>query len=92
MQSEGRFPKEDPGRRPSAAGTPVDGLPHRYRLKSGRKIRTLKTKEVRVPVRPGDVFLIESGGGGGWGNPARRNHKARQADGDDGFVTRQKPK
>ena len=67
-----------------------DGLRHRYRSKSGRKIRTLKTKEVRVPVHPRDVFLIESGGGGGWGNPRRRSGEARQADLDDGFVTRRK--
>jgi N-methylhydantoinase B len=67
-----------------------DGLPHRYRLKSGRKIRTLKTKEIRIPVRPGDVFLIESGGGGGWGNPQRRSQEARRADVADGFVTRPK--
>src|SRR5206468_2217646 len=36
-----------------------DGLPHRYRLESrGRPSRVLKTKEVGVPVRKGDVFLI----------------------------------
>ena len=67
-----------------------DGLPHRYRLKSGRTLRTLKTKETRIPVRPGDVFLIESGGGGGWGNPKLRRQDARQADVEDGFVTRRK--
>ena len=67
-----------------------DGLPHRYRLKSRRKLRTLKTKETRIPVLPGDVFLIESGGGGGWGNPERRSPEARQADLRDGFVTRRR--
>jgi N-methylhydantoinase B len=64
-----------------------DGLPHHYRLKSGRRYRTLKTKEVGIPVHPGDVFVIESGGGGGWGDPKRRANEARRADLKNGFVT-----
>ncbi len=64
------------------------GLPHRYRLRSGRRLRVLKTKEVGVPVAPGDVFLIESGGGGGWGDPRKRSAEARAADLANGFVTR----
>ena len=31
--------------------------------------RVIKTKEVGIAIRPGDVFVIESGGGGGWGDP-----------------------
>jgi N-methylhydantoinase B len=65
-----------------------DGLPHRYRLRSGRRDRVLKTKEVGIPVEPGDVFLVESGGGGGWGDPRRRSAEARRADLANGFVTR----
>src|SRR2546425_793866 len=63
-----------------------DGLPHRYRLRSGRRIRVLKTKEVGIPVGPGDVFLIESGGGGGWGDPRRRSAEARAKDLENGLV------
>jgi len=65
-----------------------DGLPHRYRLRSGGSDRMLKTKEVGIPVQPGDVFFIESAGGGGWGDPRRRTPEARAADLDNGFVTR----
>jgi N-methylhydantoinase B len=65
-----------------------DGLPHRYRLLSNGRVRVLRTKEVGVPVQPGDVFLIESGGGGGWGDPRRRAPEARAADLENGFVTR----
>ena len=55
-----------------------DGLPHRYVLHSeGRQQRVLKTKEVGIEVRPGDVFRVESGGGGGWGDPAKRDRAAR---------------
>jgi N-methylhydantoinase B len=43
-----------------------DGTPHRYRLLSNGSTRVLRTKEVGVVVQPGDVFLVESGGGGGW--------------------------
>jgi N-methylhydantoinase B len=66
-----------------------DGLPHRYRLRSrGRRDRVLRTKEVGIVVRPGDVFLVESGGGGGYGDPRRRATEARAYDRENGFVTR----
>jgi N-methylhydantoinase B len=66
-----------------------DGLPHRYRLRSrGRRDRVLRTKEVGVVVRPGDVFLVESGGGGGYGDPHQRTPEARAYDRENGFVTR----
>ena len=65
-----------------------DGLPHRYRLLSRGSVRVLKTKEVGVPVRPRDVFFVESAGGGGWGPPSRRRPEARARDAENGFVTR----
>jgi N-methylhydantoinase B len=46
----------------------------------------LKTKEVGIPVRPGDVFFVESAGGGGWGPPSKRRREARAADAANGFV------
>ena len=64
-----------------------DGMPHRYRLRSGRRYRVLKTKEVGIPLRPGDVLFIESGGGGGWGDPKRRKREAKSTDVENGFVT-----
>ena len=63
-----------------------DGLPHRYRLLSGRRERVLKTKEVGITVQPGDVFLVESSGGGGYGPPGRRRADARAADLANEFV------
>ncbi len=65
----------------------ADGQPHRYRLLSKGKIRALKTKEVGIVVQPGDVFLVESGGGGGWGSPRQRASEQRAADVESGFVT-----
>jgi N-methylhydantoinase B len=67
-----------------------EGLPHRYRLLSRGRARVLKTKEVGVPVMPGDVFFIESAGGGGYGDPTRRDPVARADDVVSGVVTRRK--
>ena len=67
----------------------AQGLPHRYRLLSrGRPPRVLKTKEVGIRVRPGDVFLVESSGGGGFGPPSKRPPETRARDLENGFVTR----
>lgn len=66
-----------------------DGAVHRYRLTSKGRTRALRTKEVGIPVRPGDLFLIESSGGGGYGPPRYRDPAGRSADLENGFVTRQ---
>jgi N-methylhydantoinase B len=65
-----------------------DGAPHDYRLLSGGRARALATKEAGIDVRPGDVFVVESGGGGGWGDPGRRADEAHASDARNGFVTR----
>jgi N-methylhydantoinase B len=65
-----------------------DGLPHHYQLRSRGRQRILKTKEVGIPVQPGDVFVLESAGGGGWGEPRRRSSEARAADRENGFVSK----
>ena len=64
-----------------------DGAPHRYTLHSaGREPRPIKTKEVGIIIRPGDRLVIESMGGGGWGDPARRTAEARAEDRESGLV------
>jgi N-methylhydantoinase B len=66
----------------------ADGVPHRYVLKSaGRADRPLRTKEVGIVIRPGDVIDVRSGGGGGYGDPAERSTEARARDRLLGFVT-----
>jgi N-methylhydantoinase B len=65
-----------------------DGWPHRYVLRSpGRPDRALKTKEVGIVIRPGNVLDVRSGGGGGYGKPGERNAEARARDLRHGFVT-----
>lgn len=64
-----------------------DGAPHDYRLRSADgSERVLKTKQVGIVVRPGDVLVAHSGGGGGWGDPARRPPAARARDLAEGYV------
>ena len=65
-----------------------DGLPHDYRRVSpdgGERI--LKTKEVGIVIRPGDVLLARSGGGGGYGDPAERDPHAGERDREEGYVS-----
>jgi len=65
-----------------------DGLPHRYILYSGNQApRAIKTKEVGLVIRPGDRAVLESGGGGGWGDPAQRDPAAITDDVENGFTT-----
>src|SRR5580658_307317 len=64
-----------------------DGAPHRYTLYSdGREPRSIKTKETGLVIRPGDRLVLESGGGGGWGDPAARNAGDTLHDLEKGFV------
>jgi N-methylhydantoinase B len=65
-----------------------DGAPHRYILYSGNaEPRAIRTKETGLVIRPGDRLVLESGGGGGWGNPAERPDENRCLDIEKGFVT-----
>jgi N-methylhydantoinase B len=65
-----------------------DGAPHRYALYSeGQPPRPIKTKEVGLVIRPNDVLVLESGGGGGWGDPTDRDPAAVACDIENGFVT-----
>jgi len=64
-----------------------DGLPHHYRLeRADGTSRDLRTKEVGIPLSPGDQLHVLSGGGGGWGPPEKRDPAARAADAAEGLV------
>jgi len=69
-----------------------DGAPHRYTLHSGNDApRPIRTKETGLTIRPGDRLVLESGGGGGWGDPGRRRSNDRQRDAQSGFVVKSLP-
>ena len=38
-------------------------------------------------IHPNDVLILESGGGGGWGDPADRDPAAIAEDIENGFIT-----
>ncbi|MFC7473312.1 hydantoinase B/oxoprolinase family protein [Dankookia sp. GCM10030260] len=64
-----------------------DGKPHHYRLRHADGTeRVLKTKQVGIPVQPGDRLLVEAGGGGGWGPPEARSPESRARDAAEGYV------
>jgi N-methylhydantoinase B len=64
-----------------------DGAPHDYTLLPPNGApRKLKNKEINVPVPPGSVIHVLSGGGGGWGDPASRDPAARARDAEAGLT------
>ncbi|WP_420566437.1 hydantoinase B/oxoprolinase family protein [Thalassobaculum sp.] len=58
-----------------------DGAVHLYTMHppSGDPV-VLKTKREGLPVPAGSVFHVQSAGGGGWGDPAKRTDEDRAAD------------
>jgi N-methylhydantoinase B len=85
----GRANTAGDGARHGAAGIcgGQDGAPHHYVLKhADGGDRVLKTKEVGIPVQPGDRLHVRAGGGGGWGDPARREPNLRERDVREGYV------
>lgn len=74
--------------------TPPAGLagggaarPNRFVLRypDGRELEAGKATALRVP--PGAVMVLETGGGGGWGDPAQRDPDAVKRDLRDGIVS-----
>jgi N-methylhydantoinase B len=66
----------------------ADGLPHCYTLYSDdQPPRAIKTKETGLVIHPNDVLILESGGGGGWGDPGERDPAATTNDFENGFIS-----
>lgn len=64
-----------------------DGAPHHYTLRrADGTARDLRTKEVGIPLGPGDTLHVRAGGGGGWGPPERRDPAARARDSQEGLL------
>jgi len=49
----------------------------------------LPSKVAGMAIAKGDVFRLVTAGGGGYGEPAKRNRAAIQADMEDGYVSRE---
>lgn len=64
-----------------------DAAPHHYTLvRADGTSRDLRTKEVGIPLAPGDVLHVRAGGGGGWGPPEKRDPAARARDAAEGLL------
>lgn len=63
------------------------GLPHTYSLVSDGVERILRSKETGVVVKPGDLIVCLSSGGGGYGDPKSRPRWLRDWDRKNGYVT-----
>ena len=67
-----------------------DGAPHDYTLlppsASNAPPRKLASKETGVIVPSGSVLHVLSGGGGGYGDPAKRDPAARARDVAEGLA------
>ncbi len=63
----------------------ADGLPYRVTLERDGTRRDIKGKET-VELRPGDVVLIETSGGGGYGDPAARPAELEAEDRLEGYL------
>jgi N-methylhydantoinase B len=62
-----------------------DGLPFRVTLNPGPSAREIRGKET-VRLREGDLVLVETCGGGGYGPPAARPREQRERDVREGYV------
>jgi N-methylhydantoinase B len=64
----------------------ADGLPFRVTLNPGPGARDVGGKDT-VRLQPGDMVLIETSGGGGFGPPAARPAELREQDIREGYTT-----
>ena len=76
----------DPRFAPRGAAGGMDGQPSRITVfdPAGRPLPT--GSKASLPLQPGSVIRIETSGGGGYGDPARRDPARRAADDEDGRV------
>lgn len=67
------------------------GMPNRVSVMRGGKWEELPNgKTSNLPLEAGDKIRIETGGGGGFGDPARRNRACVADDIREGYVSREK--
>lgn len=65
-----------------------DGRTARFVVNPGTAEEKVFTAPCRVAFKAGDRFVLEAAGGGGYGDPARRDPAARARDLEDGYVTK----
>lgn len=77
---------------PAGVNGGASGAPNAYQvIRAGRPIEPSEFpgKIANFALRKGDVVVMKSSGGGGWGDPAKRGEDAIAADLADGYVSSQ---
>ncbi len=70
---------------PKGAAGGGDGALGRHTLRSGATERELPAKTT-IQIAPGETLVVQTAGGGGYGDPAGRSAAERTRDRDDGIV------
>ncbi len=65
----------------------ADGRRSRFLVDPGGPDEKDMPANCRVELKPGQRFRVEAAGGGGYGDPARREPEARERDVEDGYVS-----
>ncbi|QEW20814.1 Acetophenone carboxylase delta subunit [Marinibacterium anthonyi] len=65
----------------------IGGRANAVRIERADGTVEASAKATRIPMPKGDLLLLRTGGGGGYGDPARRSADAVKADLDDGYIT-----
>jgi N-methylhydantoinase B len=63
------------------------GLNNEYRIRRGSETIVLNPQDAQVIVKPGDVIVSRSGGGGGFGDPKERSRALVARDVEYGYIT-----
>jgi N-methylhydantoinase B len=66
----------------------ADGHKARFVFNPGKPGEQFFTASCRVSFKAGDRFVLEAAGGGGYGDPDKRDPAARTHDREDGYVTK----
>jgi N-methylhydantoinase B len=72
---------------PSGLAGGSDGARARFVVRLGAPREVETTASARVEMRAGERFLLQSAGGGGYGDPAKRDHAALARDLAQGYVS-----
>jgi N-methylhydantoinase B len=72
---------------PSGLAGGSDGAGARFVVRLGTPREVETTASARVEMRAGERFLLQSAGGGGYGDPAKRDHAALARDLAQGYVS-----
>jgi N-methylhydantoinase B len=82
-----RLRRPPPG---AAGGEPGRGGGY-YRERADGAREPLDAKATRLPLAAGEALVVETSGGGGYGDPAERDPATRHADLADGKITETPP-